>query len=105
MFRFAGLAGAEEPPAAPAAASAATTRPAPMILPLRMAGHRASRPAVAGPHESGKPKRLVDRSEADEAVHDPRSRVRLAEVEAEDPGDEVELGHGHQAPVQAAHHE
>src|SRR4029453_11265892 len=103
MFRFAGFAGADDPPAAPAAASAAATRPAAMIRALRMAGHRVSRATAAGPHERGEPQRLVDRRQPDEAVHDPRGRVRLAEVEAEDPGDEVELGQGHEAPVKPAH--
>ena len=48
------------------------------------------------------PHGAVDRSEADEAVDDPGGGVGLAEVEAEDPRNQVELGDGDEAPVQPA---
>ena len=41
---------------------------------------------------------LVDRGQADEAVDDPAGGVRLAEVEAEDLRDEVELGRVRRGP-------
>jgi hypothetical protein len=40
--------------------------------------------------------------EADEPVDHARGRVGLAEVEAEDRGDEVELRDRHEAPVESA---
>jgi B12 binding domain len=48
---------------------------------------------------------LVDRGDPHQAVDDAAGRVGLAEVQANDPGDEVELGHGDQAPVQPADHD
>lgn len=44
----------------------------------------------------------VDRSQAYEAVDDPARHIGLAEVETEDPGDEIELRDCDQAPVEAA---
>ena len=44
----------------------------------------------------------IDRGEPHEAVDDPAGRVRGAELLAEDPGDEVELGERDQAPVEPA---
>src|SRR5215218_5053908 len=44
---------------------------------------------------------LVDGGEADEAVHDPADGVGLAEVEADERRDEVELRERDQPPVQA----
>jgi hypothetical protein len=42
----------------------------------------------------------VDRSDANQAVHDPARRVRRAEVLAEHPGDEVELGDRDKASIE-----
>ena len=41
---------------------------------------------------------LVDRRDAHQAVDDAAGRVGLAEVESDDPGDEIELRDGDQAP-------
>src|SRR5918995_6845008 len=44
----------------------------------------------------------VDGGDADEAVDDAAGRVRRAELLAEDPGDEVELGDRDEPPVEPA---
>jgi hypothetical protein len=44
----------------------------------------------------------VDRCEADEAVDDAGDRVRLSELEAEDPGHEIELRDCDETSVEAA---
>ena len=45
---------------------------------------------------------LIDGGEADEAVDDAAGCVRLAEVETDELGDEIELGDGDEAPVEPA---
>jgi len=50
--------------------------------------------------ERRQPGRTVDRRQADEAVYDAGRGVRLAEVEAEDPGHEIELRDGDETPIE-----
>ena len=45
---------------------------------------------------------LVEGGQPDEAVDDPRGRVRLSELEPDDPGDEVELRDGDETPIEAS---
>jgi len=44
----------------------------------------------------------VDGRHADEGVDDAADRVRLTELEADDPGHEVEAGEGDEPPVETA---
>src|SRR5512146_455258 len=79
------------------------------ILSPLSSGARGSASAGCGRSKGGPAARSqqrpdsVDRGETDEAVDDPARGVGVTEVEAAtDPGDEVELGDRHEAPVEAA---
>jgi len=51
---------------------------------------------------AGKTAELVEGRQTDEAVDDPRGRVCLPELEADDPGNEVKLRECDEAPIQAS---
>src|SRR5688572_30133292 len=68
-------------------------------------GGRGGRVAALPLREHWKPRRLVDGREANQAVDDPAEGSRLAELDADDGGDEVPLGDGNQPPVEPPYDE